>query len=126
MRHRTSAAAARVFVGSGSIDLRRWFGSAAALPALVDLTVHAMLFGSVAAHLPHTCPALERFALWGSVGVAALLPLALPAWPRLAADTIHLARWQPDGRTGIGHSLRGRSLPGGLRVDTTGSTLAGI
>lgn len=120
VRHRVSAGAAGVFVGSGGIDLRRWFGAAAALPALADLTVHAMLYSSVAARLPRTCPALQRFTLWGRVGTAALLPLALPAWPRLAAVAIRYARWQPDSRTGIVHFLRGRFLPGGLRVDTTG------
>lgn len=120
VRHRVAAGAAGVFVGSGGIDLRRWFGAAAALPALADLTVHAMLYSSVAARLPRTCPALQRFTLWGRVGTAALLPLALPAWPRLAAVAIRYARWQPDSRTGIVHFLRGRFLPGGLRVDTTG------
>lgn len=121
VRHRVAApGAAAVFVGSGGIDLRRWLGAPAALPALADLTVHGVLYNCVAARLPPTCPALRRLTLWGCVATAALLPLALPAWPRLAAVAIRFARWQPDARTGIIQFLRGRSLPGGLCVDTTG------
>lgn len=105
------------FTASAGSSMHRWFGGAASMPALMDLTIQAELHEETTKCLASVCPAVQCFSVSGHVSHNALKPLRLPAWPRLSTLTIRYAEHLPVQPTGIVELLLERALEGELRVE---------